>query len=110
MELEWHSACHYFYTEWLKEKNMSLTKEKTLGIVKEFGANEKDTGKTDVQIALLTKKIEELTEHLKKFKKDHAARRGLLKMVGSRRRFLKYLKRKDLERYRTILEQLKLRK
>lgn len=89
---------------------MPLTKEKTLAVVKEFGANEKDTGSTEVQVALLTKRIGELTEHLKIYKKDHASRRGLLKMVGSRRRLLKYLKKIDLNKYRTILEQLNLRK
>lgn len=89
---------------------MPLTKEKTLAVVKEFGANEKDTGSTEVQVALLTKRIGELTEHLKIHKKDHASRRGLLKMVGSRRRLLKYLKKIDLNKYRTILEQLNLRK
>ncbi len=89
---------------------MPLNKEETLKIVSTFGANEKDTGRTDVQIALLTKRIEELTEHLKIHKKDHSSRRGLLKMVGDRRSLLKYLRRVDLERYRTILEQLNLRK
>ena len=89
---------------------MSLNKEATLKVVSEFGANEKDTGRTDVQIALLTKKIEVLTEHLKVQKKDHASRRGLLIMVGMRRRLLKYLKRTNLNQYRTILEKLNLRK
>jgi len=89
---------------------MSLKKEDTLKIVKDFGASEKDTGRTDVQIALLTKRIDELTEHLKVQKKDHASRRGLLIMVGKRRSLLKYLKRTNLERYRKILEQLNLRK
>jgi small subunit ribosomal protein S15 len=89
---------------------MSLNKENTLKVVQEFGANEKDTGRTDVQIALLTKKIEVLTEHLKVQKKDHSSRRGLLIMVGMRRRLLKYLKRTNLNQYRTILEKLNLRK
>jgi small subunit ribosomal protein S15 len=89
---------------------MALNKEETLKVVQEFGASEKDTGRTDVQIALLTKKIEVLTEHLKVQKKDHSSRRGLLIMVGMRRRLLKYLKRTNLEQYRRILEKLNLRK
>ncbi len=89
---------------------MPLSREEVATIVKEFGANEKDTGRTEVQIALLTRNIEKLTEHLKVFKKDHASRRGLLKMVGQRRRLLKYLKRTDLEKYRALLEKLNLRK
>ncbi|HOV38815.1 MAG TPA: 30S ribosomal protein S15 [Spirochaetales bacterium] len=89
---------------------MPLSQEEVLAIVKEFGANEKDTGRTDVQVALLTKNIEKLTEHLKAYKKDHAARRGLLKMVGQRRKLLKYLRRTDLEKYRALIEKLKIRK
>jgi small subunit ribosomal protein S15 len=89
---------------------MSLKKEDTTTIVAEYGANEKDTGRTEVQVALLTKKIEELTEHLKTHKKDHSSRRGLLKMVGSRRRLLNYLKKKDLAKYRGLIEKLNLRK
>ncbi|GAB4373555.1 MAG: 30S ribosomal protein S15 [Spirochaetales bacterium] len=89
---------------------MPLSREEVESIVKEFGANEKDTGRTEVQIALLTRNIEKLTEHLKTFKKDHATRRGLLKMVGQRRKLLKYLRRTDVERYRSILEKLNLRK
>ncbi len=72
--------------------------------------HEKDTGATEVQIALLTKRIEELTEHFKVHKKDHNSRRGLLKLVGQRRSLLKYLQRKDLEKYRAILSRLGLRK
>jgi small subunit ribosomal protein S15 len=89
---------------------MSLKKEDTTAVVKEFGADEKDTGRTEVQIALLTKRIEELTEHLKIHKKDHSSRRGLLKMVGSRRSLLNYLKKTDLTKYRSLIEQLNLRK
>ena len=89
---------------------MSLKKENAAAIVKEYGANEKDTGRTEVQIALLTKKIEELTEHLKIYKKDHSSRRGLLKMVGSRRSLLNYLKKTDLTKYRGLIEKLNLRK
>ncbi len=87
-----------------------LTKESKEQIVAEFGKDGKDTGSTEVQIALLTKRIEDLTEHFRANKKDHASRRGLLKMVGSRRKLLKYLKRKDLEGYRALIAKLGLRK
>ncbi len=89
---------------------MPLTKDATLEIVKTFGASEKNTGSTEVQIALLTKRIEELTEHFKLHPKDNNSRRGLLKLVGQRRRMLAYLKNKDLVKYRQIIEQLNLRK
>jgi len=89
---------------------MALTKEATQEIVKEFGATEKDTGKTEVQIALLTKRIEELTGHFKIHSKDHNSRRGLLKLVGQRRRLLNYLSRSDLARYREVISKLGLRK
>jgi small subunit ribosomal protein S15 len=89
---------------------MSLKKEEAAAIVKEYGADEKDTGRTEVQIALLTKKIEDLTGHLKIYKKDHSSRRGLLKMVGARRSLLNYLKKTDLAKYRGLIEKLNLRK
>ncbi len=89
---------------------MPLTTQKKLEIIKEFGENEKDTGTTEVQVALLTARIVELTEHLKIYKKDHASRRGLLKLVGQRKSLLKYLKRKDIERYRSLIKKLNLRK
>jgi small subunit ribosomal protein S15 len=89
---------------------MAIAGEGKKEIVTEFGQNETDTGSTDVQIALLTKRIKELTEHLKVHKKDHSSRRGLLKLVGKRRRLLKYLKKTDLDRYRSIIEKLGLRK
>jgi len=79
-------------------------------IFTKFGANEADTGSPEVQIALLTSRIIYLTEHLRSHKKDHASRRGLLKLVGQRRNQLEYLKKKDLGRYRAILEKLNLRK
>jgi len=87
-----------------------MKKEEAAAIVKEYGANEKDTGRTEVQVALLTKKIEGLTAHLKIFKKDHSSRRGLLKMVGSRRSLLKYLRKSDIAKYRVLIEKLNLRK
>ena len=89
---------------------MPLTKEEKQEVITKFGASDKDTGSTDVQIALITKRINFLTEHFKQHKKDHNSRRGLLKLVGQRRKLLKYLKRVNLEKYRNILEQLNLRK
>ncbi len=89
---------------------MSLTKEKKQEIIKKYGANEKDSGRAEVQIAILTERINNLTSHFATNKKDHASRRGLLQMVGKRRRLLNYLKRKDIERYRTIIKELNLRK
>jgi small subunit ribosomal protein S15 len=89
---------------------MSLTKEDKAKIVTEFGKDGKDSGSTEVQIALLTKRIEDLTDHFKDHKKDHASRRGLLKMVGQRRRLLRYLKRSNLEGYRALIAKLGLRK
>lgn len=89
---------------------MSLAKEQKEAIIKEFGGTEKNTGSTEVQIALLTARIQDLTEHFKTHKKDHASRRGLLQMVGQRRRLLKYLKREDLEKYRALIKKLNLRK
>ncbi len=89
---------------------MSFTKENKQDVIKEFGRTEQDTGSTEVQIALLTRRIEDLTEHFKVNPKDHNSRRGLLKMVGQRRKLLNYLKRDDIEKYRSILEKLSLRK
>ena len=89
---------------------MSLTKDEKQVIIKDFGSKDEDTGSTEVQIALLTKRIEQLTEHFKVNKKDHNSRRGLLKLVGQRRKLLKYLQRTDLEKYREILVKLNLRK
>lgn len=87
-----------------------LSVEEKKAIVAEFGANENDTGSPEVQIALLTNRITYLTEHLRSYKKDHASRRGLLKLVGQRRNLLGYLQKHDLDRYRAILEKLNLRK
>ncbi|MCK5672039.1 MAG: 30S ribosomal protein S15 [Spirochaetales bacterium] len=89
---------------------MPLKKDQKIEIVKEFGSSDNDTGSTEVQIALLTTRILELTEHFKIHKKDHAGRRGLLKLVGQRRRLLKYLKKTNLEGYRAILKKLNIRK
>jgi len=89
---------------------MALSSEEKLSIIEEFRAHDKDTGSAEVQIAILTKRIDDLTEHLKVHKKDHHSRRGLLKMVGKRRRLLDYLKEKDVERYRQLIERLNLRR
>jgi small subunit ribosomal protein S15 len=89
---------------------MSLTKDNKEDVIKEFGRTNKDTGSAEVQIALLTRRIEDLTGHFKTNPKDHNSRRGLLKMVGQRRKLLNYLKRKDIEKYREILDKLSLRK
>ena len=87
-----------------------ITAEKKQEIIKEFARKEGDTGSPEVQVAILTERITELTEHLKKNHKDHHSRRGLLKMVGKRRGLLDYLKSKDIERYRALIEKLGLRK
>ena len=87
-----------------------LSTEKKKKIVNEFEIHEGDTGSPEVQIALLTKRINELTEHLKIHRKDHASRRGLLKMVGTRSALLKYVSKRDIERYRSIIKRLGLRK
>ena len=87
-----------------------LTTEAKAAIIKEFAVHVGDTGSPEVQIAILTNRIVYLTEHLKEHKKDHHSRRGLLKLVGQRRNMLDYLRRKDIERYRAILEKLGLRK
>lgn len=87
-----------------------ISKEKKQEIIAAFGRNANDTGSPEVQIALLTERINELTEHLKSNQKDHHSRRGLLKMVGQRRGLLEYLKKTDLEGYRKLIERLGLRK
>ena len=87
-----------------------MTVERKQEIIKEFQRDEKDTGSSEVQIALLTERIKELTEHLKVHPKDNHSRRGLLKMVGKRRNLLNYLAKKDINRYREIAQKLSLRK
>ena len=87
-----------------------MTTEKKAEIIKEFGRTPNDTGSPEVQIAVLTARIQELTEHLKVNQKDHHSRRGLLKMVGKRRGLLDYLKKTDLEGYRALIARLGLRK
>jgi len=89
---------------------MALTKEAKQELIGRHGQNGQDTGSTDVQVAMLTRRINDLTEHLRTHPKDHYSRRGLLKLVGQRRRFLDYLQRKDLEGYRALIKELGLRR
>lgn len=89
---------------------MALTKEVKQSIIKDFARDEKDTGSTEVQIAILTEEIRILTEHLKEHKHDFHSRRGLLKKVGQRRNMLNYLAKKDVNRYREVIKKLGLRK
>ena len=88
----------------------TLTKDEKTQIISEYARTDGDTGSADVQIAVLTKRIADLTEHLKTHKHDHASRRGLLKMVGRRRRLLDYLRNEDIERYRDVIARLGLRR
>ena len=87
-----------------------LTTEAKLAVIKEYATHEGDTGSPEVQVAILTSRIQYLTDHLKEHKKDHHSRRGLLKLVGQRRNMLDYLRRKDIERYRSLIERIGLRK
>jgi small subunit ribosomal protein S15 len=89
---------------------MSLTKARKQELVDQFGSGTGDTGRTEVQVALLTERINQLTGHLRTHGKDHHSRRGLLMLVGKRRRLLNYLQRSDLERYRTLIRELGLRR
>ena len=87
-----------------------ISKEKKTAIMKEYATCENDTGSPEVQVAVLTARIQELTEHLKQNPKDHHSRRGMLKMIGQRRGLLSYLKSIDIERYRSLIERLGIRK
>ncbi len=89
---------------------MSLTAEQKQEIITRFGRSPEDTGRTEVQIAMLTQRINELTEHLREHKKDHHSRRGLLMLVGRRRRLLRYLQSSDIDRYRALIQELGLRR
>jgi small subunit ribosomal protein S15 len=89
---------------------LSLTKEKKTEVIGKFASHEGDTGSPEVQVALLTARINDLTEHLRAHSKDHHSRRGLLMLVGQRRRLLNYLNRHDVERYRSIVQELGLRR
>ncbi len=89
---------------------MALLKEKKESIITEFGMHERDTGSTEIQIAIISERIGYLTEHFKEHKKDHHSRRGLLRLVGQRRRLLDYLKKNSMERYKSIIGRLGIRK
>lgn len=89
---------------------MPLTKEQKAEIIKKYGRDENDTGRAEVQIALMTERIRELTEHFRGHKKDHHSRRGLLMIVGKRQRLLRYLREQDIERYRTLIKELGIRR
>ena len=89
---------------------MTLTAEDKREIATRFGKSDEDTGTTEVQVALLTRRINDLTEHLRTHKHDHHSRRGLLMLVGRRRRFMNYLQKSDVERYRSLVRELGLRK
>ena len=89
---------------------MSLTKEAKLEVIEKHGRSPADTGSAEVQIAMLTRRINDLTEHLRTHPKDHYSRRGLLRLVGRRRRFLDYLQRKNIEGYRALIKELGLRR
>jgi small subunit ribosomal protein S15 len=89
---------------------MPLLKDQKTALISDFRRAETDTGSPEVQVAILTRRIDELTEHLKTHQRDHHSRRGLLQMVGRRRRLLEYLRREDVERYRTLIQRLGLRR
>ena len=89
---------------------MTLAKEEKSKIIGEYRTSDADTGSPEVQVAVLSRRIDELTEHLKKHRRDHHSRRGLLQMVGRRRRLLEYLRREDVERYRALIGRLGLRR
>ena len=88
---------------------LSITKEKTAELLKEYGKNEHDSGSAEVQVAILTERIRNLTEHLKIHKKDNHTRRGLMKLIGKRRGLLKYIKNRDINEYRELIKKLGIR-
>lgn len=90
-------------------EKLSITKERTAELVKEFGANAEDTGNVEVQVAILSERIRNLTEHLKVHKKDNHTRRGLMKLIGKRRGLLKYIKSRDIDQYRALIQKLGIR-
>jgi small subunit ribosomal protein S15 len=89
---------------------MPLSKDEKQTVIKKFGVNDADTGRTEVQVAMLSERIKYLTEHFKIHKKDNHSRRGLLQLVGQRRRLLDYLAKKDVKRYRTLIKELGIRR
>jgi len=101
-----------FAGDWIMEgkKGTMISRQVKTELISDYGTHSGDTGSTEVQVAILTRRISDLTEHLKTHKKDHASRRGLLKMVGKRSSLLKYLTRENYERYQKLIERLGLRK
>ena len=89
---------------------MSITKEKTVDLISTYGKNEKDSGSSESQVAILTTRIRRITEHLKENKKDHSGRRGLLAMVSRRRRLLSYIKKNSIQKYQDLIQKLEIRK
>ena len=106
-KMVWKSMPNTYTAKEKKERIMNLKNKQE--IIEKFGANAKDTGSANVQIAMLTQKITELTEHMKSNKKDFATKRGLLMMVGKRKRLLSFMKEKDLEGYRSLIKKLGIR-
>jgi len=94
----------------MRDEHMGLTTEQKQPLIADYRIHERDTGSAEVQVALLTKRINDLTEHLKSFKKDHHSRRGLLMMVGKRRRLLEYIRKQNVAKYRELIERLGLRR
>lgn len=88
---------------------LSISKERTAELIKEFGKNDQDSGSAEVQVAIMTHRIKHLTEHLKEHKKDNHTRRGLMQLIGKRRRLLKYIKDRDIENYRALIKKLGIR-
>ena len=103
-------SAHTDNTNFLRGSKMALTKEATSATVKKYGAKDTDTGNVKVQIAIMTQRVQQLTEHNKQFPKDANAKRALLKVVGQRRKMLRYFERTDLEGYRAFIKELGLRK
>jgi small subunit ribosomal protein S15 len=94
----------------MRDEHMGLTTEQKQPLIADYRIHERDTGSAEVQVALLTKRVNDLTEHLKLFKKDHHSRRGLLMMVGKRRRLLEYIRKQNVAKYRELIERLGLRR
>ena len=107
--LYYHAACRVLTPITQQEKEITMNLKNKEEIAKAYGKNEKDTGSTAVQVAMMSKKISELTEHLKSNKKDFATKRGLLMMVGKRKRLLSYLKSQNLDEYRELIKKLGIR-
>ena len=104
-----HDRAHSVEKGGIMPSKLSITKERTAELVKEFGRDEKDCGNSNVQVAIMTERIRNLTEHLKAHPKDHHTRRGLMQLIGKRRSMLKYIKNRDIEEYRALIKKLGIR-